>query len=110
MIFDLVEPSGDWCETLVEQYTRGNSLLPLLHMSSMVMDMALVVPRECPEPRCRVLNSAKTTKRQLFVLFSDKEIVVEKAIELSGFICNGGTGVWHINGSKSLFQECLLSW
>ncbi|MFC2009644.1 hypothetical protein ACFLT3_01810 [Chloroflexota bacterium] len=92
----MVEPRGDWGETLVEQYTRGNGLLPLLHMSSMGMDMALVVPRVCPEPRCRVPNSDKPTRRQLFVLFSDKEIVVEKAIELSVISGNGGTGVWHI--------------
>ncbi len=38
------ELSGDWGETFVEQYTRGNGLFPLVHMSFIGTGMALIVP------------------------------------------------------------------
>jgi len=43
--YDLAqELSGDWGETFVEQYTRGNGLFPLVHMSFIGTGMALIVP------------------------------------------------------------------
>ena len=43
------ELSGGWGKTFIEQYTRGNGMFPLIHMSFMANDMALASPPNISE-------------------------------------------------------------
>ncbi len=44
------EISGTWGQTFVEQYTRGNGMFPLVHMSFIGVDITLASPPDIPNP------------------------------------------------------------
>jgi hypothetical protein len=44
------ELSGDWGKTFVEQYSRGNGMLPLVHMSFVGINVSLACPPGITDP------------------------------------------------------------